>query len=102
MKNRIEKEINRTLDCLDDGIDIRISSGFADNITDRISNIKISRGIGYRNNIYYSLAIILLVILNLTALLTNFKKQRQVENIQNNDISVLSNEYGISQSDFNL
>jgi len=102
MKNRIEQEINKTLQYMDNGIDIQISSDFAENISDRISNIKISRGLGYRNNIYYSLAIILLVILNLATLFINLKGQSQIDNTINNQTSVLANEYGISQVNFNI
>ena len=102
MQNRIEQEINKTLQYMDNGIDIQISSDFTENINNRISKIKISRSAGYRINIYYSLMIILLVILNLATLLINLKGQSQIDNTINNQTSVLANEYGISLVNFNI
>ena len=97
MKNRIEHEINKTLQYMDDGIDIRISDDFAANLNNRISNVKFTSSPGYRNQIYYSLVIIFFVILNVATLLMNFKEKEQVDNIANNQASVLASEYGIGQ-----
>ena len=83
---------------MDNDLDIQISPMFAENLSSRIANIKVSRGIGYRSNLFYSIVIILLMALNLAIGLVSLKSQKSGNNGSDNQTSVLASEYGIGQS----
>ena len=62
MENRIEQEINRTLGCMGDGVDIQVGPLFAENLSSRIANMRVSRSVGYRNRAFYPVMILLMVV----------------------------------------
>lgn len=100
MENRIEQEINKTLQYMGNDFDIQVSAVFAENLSSRIANMRVSRSVGYRNRAFYPVAIVLLVALNFAACLASFKGRQPVNNVSNNQVSVLANEYGIGQSSY--
>ena len=97
MENRIEQEVNKTLECMEQGRDFRVNPLFAEELSGRIAGIRVSRA-GYRSRIFYPVVIVLLVVLNFSAGLAFFTKQQPVEETSVNQVSVLASEYGISQS----
>ncbi len=100
MENRIEQEINRTLGCMGDSVDIQVSPLFAENLSSRIANMRVSRSVGYRSRAFYPVAILLMVILNSVALMVSFTGRGQVSEAANSQASVIASEYGIGQSGY--
>jgi len=100
MEDRIEQEIDKTLDCMGDCFDVQVSPLFAEELSGRIAGIRVSRGIWCRSRIFYPVAIALLVVLNVTAGLVSLSRQQPVNDVSNNQVSVLASEYGISQNNY--
>ena len=100
MENRIEQEINKTLECMGDSLDIQVSPLFAENVNSRIADMRVSRSVGYRSRAFYPVAILLMVVLNIGALIISFTGQQQVDTAVENQISVIASEYGIGQANY--
>ncbi len=100
MENRIEQEINKTLKCMGESLDIQVSPLFAENVNSRIADMRVSRSVGHRSRAFYPVAILLMVVLNLTALMISFRGQQQVDTAVENQISVIASEYGIGQANY--
>jgi len=100
MENRIEHQINKTLECLGRDVDIQVSPLFAEKLSNRLAAMRVSRIIGYRNRAFYPVAIVLLIVLNLATSLVSFKGQQPVNFVSNNQVSVLASEYGIGQGSY--
>ncbi len=100
MEKKIEQEINRTLACLNDNIDIQCNPRFSENLSRKISDIRVSRGLGYRNRAFYPVVIGLLAVLNITAGLVSFTEQEPINNASDNQVSVLASEYGLGHDDY--
>ena len=100
MENRIEQEINKTLQCLDGSFDIQVSPSFAEKLNGSIAEIRVARGVVYRSRAFYPVVILLMVALNFAALTMNFGGRRQVDGGSENQASVIASEYGIGQSGY--
>jgi hypothetical protein len=100
MENRIEQEINRTLEYMSDSIDIQVSPLFAENLSSRIANMRVSSSLGYRNRALYPVAILLMVVLNFAALTASFTGQSQVNGGTDYQATLLASEYGIGQDNY--
>ena len=98
MDNRIEQEINKTLECFGGSLDIQASPLFAETLSGRIANIRVSRSVGYRNRAFYPVVIMLMVVLNFATLMASFTGQGQVNNGTEYQASVIASEYGIGQN----
>ena len=100
MKNRIEQEINKTFECMGDGFDIQVSDLFTERLNSRISGIRFSHRVGYRNRAFYPVVIILMVFLNLAVGLMSFKGQDQVSTASDSKTSIMASEYGFAQNSY--
>lgn len=99
MKNRIAHEIDKTLDCMDETLDIQVNPMFAENLQSRIAGIRVSRGLAYRNRAFYPVAILLLVVMNLAVLSGSFGKQTTGSS-QYDQAGIMATEYGMGQSGY--
>ena len=100
MENRIEQEINKTFECMGDSFDIQVSDLFAERLSSRISNIRFSHRVGYRNRAFYPVVIILMVFLNLAVGLMSFKGQDQISGTTGSKVSIMASEYGFAQNSY--
>lgn len=96
MNSRIEQEINKTLECIDGDFDITPSASFADNLTGRLASVKISRGSRIPSGVFYSVIIVLLVVLNISIGLISYKSQQSAES--SSPAETLAAEYSIANS----
>ncbi len=101
MDNRIEQEISKTLECMSEISNIQVSPLFAENLSSKIAGIRVSRSVGCRNRAFYPFVIALMVVLNLTAGLVCFRGNEQVNEVDNNQSSIIATEYGIGSSYIN-
>ena len=100
MENRIEQEINRTLGCMAGSIDIQVTPLFAENLSSRIAGIRVCRGVVYRSRAFYPVAILVMLLLNLTFFMANVGGQNSVSGRAYDQTSVIASEYGIGQSGY--
>lgn len=98
MNNRIEQEIDKTLECFEADFDIQVNPLFADKLSSRISKIKVFGGTAYQSRIFYPVVIALLLILNFSTGFISFKGDMQLENASGNQTNTLAAEYGIGQN----
>lgn len=98
MDNRIENQINKTLECMGRDGDIEVSPLFTEKLSDRLAAMRVSRSIGYRNRTFYPVAIVLLIVLNLAITLASFKVKQSASSVSTSQTNVLASEYGIGQS----
>jgi hypothetical protein len=97
MENRIEREINKTLGCMDDDFDIQVSASFAEKVSGKLATVRVPRRVGYRGRGFYAVAISLLLVLNLIAVSVNFRERQNTRESGNDDMRVLAGEYGMGQ-----
>jgi len=97
MENRIKQEINRTLECMGESLDIQVSPLFTDKLSNKIADIRVCHNVGYRNRAFCPVAILLMVVLNFAALTVSFAGQRQVDSGSDFQAGVMASEYGIGQ-----
>jgi len=100
MKNRIEQEINKTLQHLGDSFDIQPSGLFTENLSSRIAKVRISHGVGYRTRAVYPVAILLMILLNFAILAVNFTNQRPVDGEVDSHAGIMADEYGLGQNSY--
>jgi hypothetical protein len=99
MKDRIQQEVDKTLECLEGGLDIPANPLFAEGLSRRMAGMRISPGARRRNRMSYPVVIALLLVLNLAAGLVSFKARPRAGETTSSLASVLANEYGLGQSD---
>ncbi len=100
MKNRIEQEVNKTLECMGDDFEIQVSPGFAENLNRRISDGGISRGVSFRSRSFYPVMIVVVLVLNLAIGLTAFTGDKYNESGADNQLSSLASEYGMNSNNY--
>jgi len=100
MENRIEQETNRTLECMGEGPDIRVSPLFTEKLSNKIADIRVCHSVGYRNRAFCPVAILLMVVLNFAAITMSFGGQRQVDSESDYQAGMIASEYGIGQSGY--
>lgn len=95
MANRIEQEVNKTLECLPDIPDIEVSPLFADKISSRLAHLRTPGRAGYRSRGFYPAVIALLIVLNVAAVVTGLGRRGGDANQSATQYSALAEEYGI-------
>ena len=98
MNQRIQQEIDKTLECMQDGLDIPVNPLFAERLDQRMANMQVPRGVGYRSRVSYPVAIVLLVVLNLVTGLVSLRARQSANETSDSPATVLATEYGIGQS----
>jgi len=98
MENRIQQEIDKTLDCMQDGLDIPVSPLFAERLSQRMANMRVSRCAGYSSRVSYPVAIVVLVVLNLATGLVSLRARQSANETSDSPTTVLATEYGVGQS----
>ena len=99
MKDRIEQEVDRTLECMKDGLGVPVSPLFAEKLSRRIARVQVRRASGYGGRMSYAVVIVLLIALNVTAGLVSLKARQRVGSASSTPESVLAQEYGMGQND---
>jgi hypothetical protein len=99
MENRIQQEIDKTLACMADGLDVSVNPLFWEGLNRRMANVHVSRGPGYRTRVSYPLVIVLLMVMNLATCLVSVKARQPVSETVASPESVLASEYGLGQDD---
>ena len=97
MNQRIQQEIDKTLECMQDGLDIRVSPLFAERLSQRMANMRVPRGAGYGSRVSYPVVIVLLV-LNLAAGLVSLRVRESANEAPDNPATILGTEYGVGRS----
>ena len=99
MNTHIQQEIDRTLDCLGDGLDIQVNPLFVQGLTNRMARLQIKQVSGYQRRASYPAVIAILLVLNLGAGLLSFKTGAWLSTaeVSDNPVSVLALEYGLEQ-----
>ena len=98
MENRIQQEIDKTLECMQDGLDMPVNPLFANRLSQRMAGMRVPRGAGYRSRVSYPVVIVLLVVLNLTTGLVSLRARQSANETSDNPATVLATEYGVGQS----
>jgi hypothetical protein len=98
MENRIQQEIDKTLECMQDGLDIPVNPLFAEGLSQRMANMRVPRGAGHRSRMSYPVVIALLIVLNLATGLVSLRARQSANETSDSPASVLATEYGIGQS----
>jgi hypothetical protein len=98
MENRIEQEVNKTLECMGGDFGIQVSPVFTENLNRRMSDVRISRGAGFRSRSFYPVMISVVLVLNLAIGLTTFTGNKYNEGDADNQLSSLASEYGIGSN----
>lgn len=99
MKDRIQQEVDRTLECLNDGLDIPADPLFAKRLSQRVAGVRMSRSGGVGSRISYPVVIVLLIVLNLAAGVMRFRAHQSSSEVSSSSESVLASEYGLGQND---
>ena len=100
MENRIEQEVNKTLECMGGDFEILVSPVFTENLNRRMSDVRISRGVGFRSRSFYPVMIAVVLVLNLAIGLTTFTGNKYNEDNADNQLSSLASEYGIGSNSY--
>lgn len=98
MENRIQQEIDKTLECMQDGLDIPVNPMFAERLSQRVANMRVPRGAGYGSRVSYPVVIVLLVVLNLVTGLVGLRAYQSSNERSDSPATVLATEYGVGQS----
>ena len=99
MENRIQQEIDKTLECMADGLDVSVNPLFWEDLNSRMANVHVSRGHWYQSRVSYPIVIVLLMIMNHATGLASVKARQPVREASTSPESVLAHEYGLGQND---
>ena len=99
MNDRIQQEVDKTLECLGDGPDIPTNPLFAEKLSRRVAGVRMSRAGGVGSRISYPLVIAVLIILNVAAAWVSLGSRPAGSDTSSSAESVLASEYGIGQND---
>ncbi|MFC1765505.1 hypothetical protein ACFL6U_25965 [Planctomycetota bacterium] len=97
MKNRIQQEIDKTLDYLEEDLDIQVNPTFMQGLNSRMARLKITQAPAYRRRMSYPVVIVVLLMLNLGAGLLSVKARQPAADTSTSPESVLAQEYGLDQ-----
>lgn len=99
MDSRIQQEIDKTFDCLEEGLNISINPMFVQGLNQRMARLQVQQVSGYQRRFSYATMIILLLVLNLGASWLSFKAQSWSSTAKhsNSPASILATEYGLGQ-----
>lgn len=99
MDKHIQQEIDKTLDCLEDGLDIPFNPLFMQGLNSRMARLQVSQDPGYRRRVSYPAVIVMLLVLNLGAGWMSFKARawQSVSETSDSPARILATEYGLGQ-----
>ncbi len=100
MKTEKKQQIDEIMDCLGKREAIEPSPMFADVIVGRIDGIRVYRRGGYRSRTFYPVIILLMALLNATAILAAFNRSQASEPQSYDRSAIMASEYGIGQSGY--
>ncbi len=100
MNDRIENEINKTLESLDPGFDIQPGPDFINRVSGKVASIGKPRHLGCQSRVFYPAVILLMLLLNLAAGLVSVKGSGGVSQASAAQLSTLAGEYGIEQNSY--
>ncbi len=98
MNDRIQQEIDKTLECMQNGLDIPVDPMFAERLSQRMATMRVPRGAGYGSRVSYPVVIVLLVVLNLVTGLVSLRVRESANETSDSPATVLATEYGVDQS----
>jgi len=99
MDKRVQQEIDKTLDCFEDGLDIPVNPMFMQGLNSRMARLQVKQVSGHQRRISYPVVIVILLVLNLGTGLLSFKAKAwsSVSEASNSPASILAAEYGLGQ-----